>query len=412
MKKFVCGFFLLAFVSTWVATCAEAIQPKVNKEYDKAYMIIMQPPTIANFFTTALPTLYGYKGEFNYKKARKEAEQIINTLRLKGVNVITIEEILLKGRDPQKLKDFISENLVITKDKDLNLDLDTIKKEIIEANDLDTLLDLLLNGFSANLSKDEKSTSGIGGKISFEPLVDLFYMRDQMITTDKGIVLCNFESKQRKNEVALIKLALDNIGISPIYEVTDPGRLEGGDFFMNGDSIFIGIGPRTNEAGAKQLMDNNTFNAKTVVLVKDRLLNQAQMHLDTYFNMLDSKLVVLAEDRMSKNAPKTASVVDVYELEGGKYKKVEEDIDFYEYLNNNGFIIIPVSEEDSAQLATNFITIAPRTIVGPSGVSEKYKQALKKHDVSATWVDMKNIKKGYGAARCITRPIIRQAPRQ
>jgi arginine deiminase len=348
-----------------------------------------------------------FESSFNYKKAQEEAQNIVNILRLKGINVVTLKEMLLSPTKTKELKKFIHQNLQVTQSKDLSLNLDEIKNKIINTNSPPILVDFIFDGVSAKLYKNEESTSGTSGDISIDPLVDIFYMRDQMITTDKGIVLCNFESKQRIKEVSIIKFALKNIGITPIYEVKDEGRLEGGDFFMNGDTIFIGIGPRTNEEGAEQLMKNTVFTAKTIVLVKDRLLNQSQMHLDTYFNMLDSNLVVLAKDRMSKYAKNTASLVEVYHFNGKEYVKTKENLDFAKYLESNNYTIIPISQEDSKQLATNFITISPREIIGPDGVSKAYKEELKKHNVKAIWVDMKNIKKGYGAARCITQPIIR-----
>lgn len=88
--------------------------------------------------------------------------------------------------------------------------------------------------------------------------------------------------------------------------------MEGGDFIPLYNMVFIGTGLRTNQSAINQLLNINAFDDKLVIVVKDPWLQQEQMHLDTYFNVISNKVVVLAEQRI-KNTD-MIPIADVYEM--------------------------------------------------------------------------------------------------
>ncbi len=85
------------------------------------------------------------------------------------------------------------------------------------------------------------------------------------------------------------------------------------------------------------------------------------MHLDTYFNVISKNKVVLVENRLniaSEDNSKMRLFADVYHRNSnGSYVLVTENIDFVEFLKENGFQIIPVSLEDQLNYGVNFLTI-------------------------------------------------------
>ncbi|MDP8262436.1 MAG: arginine deiminase family protein [Candidatus Ancaeobacter aquaticus] len=424
--------FLLSLIA--VLMCSSSIvfssdiKPEVKAEWDRVETIVMQPPSIADFWISIFPKGNGYDTPFNYLAAKQEHLHYANILRAAGIKIYMVEDVLLEGTvdkdgnaiQGKKLNDLQNFAKKYLKIKCNELD-DSVKKELeiekdkaIKSLPPHVLIDLILQNPVITAEKDPNSISDFDAKYSLHPLLDLFYLRDQIITTPKGIVLGKFaRAEVRHDESEVVKFALNKLGIKPVYAVTGKGTLEGGDFFMADGIAFIGEGVRTNSEGIKQLMDNDVIGVRKVVVVKDHLLSPAQMHLDTYFNLPAPKVAVLSLERVKKVDggvdDSKASTVDVYELKNGSYIQTVKDRDFRDYLIHDlKYKIIPVSVKDQRALATNFLTIAPYTIVGPEGASQEFKDALKKEGVEATWVDMTNIKRGFGAARCVTQPIQRR----
>lgn len=408
---------------------SEDLVPSAKAEWDNAKVIIMQPPSIADFWISILPKANGYDTPFDYLAARQELLNYIEILNSSGITIYKIEEVLLdgtigengnpiQGAKLNKLQDFANKFLevrLINRIDELNNSdkekLELYKNKTIKSLPPEDLVKLILQNPILTVRKDPKSISGFYCEYALDPAIDLFYLRDQIVTTGKGIVIGKFAHRV-SNETKIVKFVLDKLGITPIYEITGSGTLEGGDFFMADDTVFIGESLRTNPEGIKQLMDNNVIGTNKVVVVKDNLLEPAQMHLDTYFNTPAPNLAVLSVERMRKKDggvdDSLASAVDVYELQNGKYVQTVKDRDFKEYLENDlQYKVIHVSIKDQRALATNFLTIAPYTIIGPEGASREFKDALKKEGITAIWVDMTNIVRGFGAARCTTQPICR-----
>lgn len=76
--------------------------------------------------------------------------------------------------------------------------------------------------------------------------MNLYFIRDQVITTAKGMVIGHFNAPQREVETKIVRFAYAKIGVNPVYAVTVTARLEGGDFIPAGDTALIGQGLRTN----------------------------------------------------------------------------------------------------------------------------------------------------------------------
>lgn len=100
--------------------------------------------------------------------------------------------------------------------------------------------------------------------------------------------------------------------------------------FQLGKMSFIGLGTSTNEEALNQLLENDVFGVNRVVAVKDSWKNQEQMHLDTYFNVINPNLAVLVDMRMSIDGeePELKIIVDVYYKVNGKYEKVSSNLAF------------------------------------------------------------------------------------
>lgn len=73
------------------------------------------------------------------------------------------------------------------------------------------LIDSIMIHPTVTLSPSFRDT-GLTSTYSFQPLANLIYMRDQQITTCKGIVLGRLRSEQRQLEVELMHFSFSKLG--------------------------------------------------------------------------------------------------------------------------------------------------------------------------------------------------------
>lgn len=117
---------------------------------------------------------------------------------------------------------------------------------------------------------------------------------------------------------------------------------------MSKDLAMMQIGIRSTIEGAKYLMDNDLLGTRYFGVVKDdKDRDQQRMHLDTIFNIIDEKNVILLDfddAALPKNARRD---IDIYEQKqpGGKYELIET-LDFEKYLVKSGYNIIKASNKD------------------------------------------------------------------
>ena len=76
---------------------AQVTDVGAKTEWDKARIIIMQPPSVANFWTSIFPVGNGYATPFSHLQARKELMGYAQVLRKSGAKIFLVEDVLLAG---------------------------------------------------------------------------------------------------------------------------------------------------------------------------------------------------------------------------------------------------------------------------------------------------------------------------
>lgn len=265
--------------------------------------------------------------------------------------------------------------------------------------------------FSKDFSNMEKPEV-IRYMVETPPMDALFYTRDQSITTPRGTIICKMTSYARKLEPDIVTLCYQYLGGNVFYRVNgNRSRIEGGDYFPFGTLSLIGEGERTNREAIRELMDADAFGHDTLVMVKDKVMNVYQMHLDTYFNIIDRNLTVMAKKKLeAQRGDAHFLAADVYVRAPGEasYRLEREGISFVEFLRQRGVRIIPIQESDMEMLATNFLCIAPRHIVAREGLSDEFINSMQENGVSVEWVKLDELAKGYGTVHCMTQVIGRE----
>lgn len=381
-------------------------------EWHKAGEILMHTPGPEAFDAVIHPAAGLYEDYFDAEKVANEHRDYIRRLKRKGIVVHTVRGIL-EHTDTDRLRTIASHVLTYDGSHLPNLDvarMEDYRREVLYKMSRTDLIRCILLRPTVTLYESDRNT-GMQGAYSYRPLMNLYFTRDQSINTPKGLIICQMNSEQRAPETEIITLCYERLRIYPILKITGEGRLEGGDYFPSGDVSFIGCGMRTNDEGIRQIMEADAFGHDTVVVVRDHKFWQKQMHLDTWFNLIDKDLCTMVASRLNarKGQPEFGTC-DIWKREsaGTPYRCVEKDKPFVDYLRENGFQIIPIGPEDEEHYANNFLTVAPRSIMAVAGQSRTLERHLSEAGVRVDWVPLENCIKGYGAAHCMTQVLQRR----
>lgn len=382
-------------------------------EWDKANAILMHTPGIELFDGVAHPTAGLFEHYFNVDSAAIEHQNFMDMLTKNGIKVYLVKDIL-QQMDIQVLRSLAEQVLTYDVTGLSQEDAEEVGKNyrqlILSQMSREDLIRCLLLQPTIRLRKTELNT-GYEATYEHNPLMNLYFTRDQSITTPRGQVICKMNSIQRAPETRIIRACYETLGITPIYEIEGDGRMEGGDYIPAGTVSFIGCGMRTNQEAIDQMLANNVFGHDTVIVPKQHCRWQLEMHLDTYFNIIDKNLCTMVARR--KDAPVGDPYyisADVYVRAHGEtnYRLAQEDVSFVELIRQRGFTIIPIEEEDELHYANNYLTIAPRHIMAVGGQSAAYQEALKAHGVTVEWIPLEQLICGYGAAHCMTQVMQRK----
>ena len=402
----------LLIMSLILAMTFTACQQQVSvtyprSEWDYAKTILMHTPGEELFDGVIHPYAGLFEYYFDVDAAAEEHRGYIEALEKNGIEVFTVRELL--GRVPiEKLRACAANTLTYDTSNMPNMSEEETAKYhqyvIGEMSRADLIRCMLLRPTVTLYGSD--INTGFEAVYTHSPLMNLYFTRDQSITTPRGHIISQMNSSQRADETQIIALCYEQLGVKPILTITGDGRLEGGDYLRGGDISYIGCGMRTNMEAIQQIMEADAFGHDTVAVVNDHKWWQMQMHLDTYFNIIDKDLCTLVESRYyAKESDPEWVTVDIYTRESGEkeYALTRKDVPFVEFLRERGFTIIPISQEDELHYANNFLTIAPRHIMAVGNQSQKLQSAFDEHGVKVEWIPLETLIKGYGAAHCMTQ---------
>lgn len=399
--------FFVSVVFSFVANAQNA--PSFpNAEWDRAKVILMHTPGEELFNGVIHPMAALFENYFDVDAAANEHRNYIKLLQNNGIKVYNVADILgemsvdtLRNLAEQTLVYDVSE----VESKDTAACGQAYKHKVLQQMKRKDLVRCIMMQPTVRLRSVDNNT-GVEADYLQHTLMNLYFTRDQSITTPCGHIICKMNSSQRAPETRIIRSCYNYLGVKPILEISGDGRLEGGDYIPAGTFSLIGCGMRTNMQAIKQIMNADAFGHDTVVVVRDHKLWQMQMHLDTYFNIMDRNLCTMVASRLyAKPGQPEYVTVDIYARQSGEkdYRLVSADQPFVTFLKKQGFSIIPINEKDEMHYANNYLTIAPRHIMMVGGQSEELARELKEHNVTVEWVPLENLIDGYGAAHCMTQ---------
>lgn len=409
MKRIILSLLLL--LSVYGFATAQQAEGYPRAEWDKATAILMHTPGQELFDGVIHPSAGLFENYFDVDKAASEHRGYIKALENNGIKVYTVEQLLSEA-PIEKLREQAMNVLKYDVSNIPNADLvenDNYRMKIINEMSRADLVRCILLQPTVTLYATDNNT-GVEAVYTHRPLMNLYFTRDQSVTTPRGHIICQMNSTQRAPETSIISICYEQLDVKPILNITGNGRLEGGDYIPAGNVSFIGCGMRTNIEAIKQIMDADAFGHDTIAVVNDHKWWQMQMHLDTYFNIIDKDLCTLVESRLyAKEGDPEWVTVDLYTRRPGEkeYTLAQKDVPFVQYLKDSGYTIIPIKLEDELHYANNYLAIAPRHIMAVAGQSEELQENFKRHGVKVEWIPLESLIDGYGAAHCMTQVLSR-----
>ena len=404
---------IIAFGSATAQAQEEEKMVYPQAEWSKAGDILMHMPGQELFNGVIHPSAGLFEDYFDVDKAADEHRGYIEMLEKNGIRVHTVTDILQEvGIDSLRA---LASNVLIydissIPDEDATA-MENYRQDVLQKMSRNDLIRCILLQPTVKLSRTDNNT-GYEAQYIQNPLMNLYFTRDQSITTPRGHIICSMNSSQRAPETHIIELCYNHLGLKPILRIEGDGRLEGGDYLPAGNVSFIGCGMRTNDEGIRQLLEADAFGHDTVVVVRDHKLWQMQMHLDTHFNIIDSNLCTMVRSRLEANpGDPEYGTCDIWARQPGtqQYSLWKQNQPFVEYVRSRGYKIIPIDEDDEMHYANNFLTIGPRHIMAVGGQSEALQQRFSDAGVNVEWIPLESLIDGYGAAHCMTQVLQRQA---
>jgi N-dimethylarginine dimethylaminohydrolase len=232
--------------------------------------------------------------------------------------------------------------------------------------------------------------SGLGPEVEVAPalegLVDAVYMHDPLVMTARGGIPLRMAKRAREREAGHAAEELARLGIPVLGPLEAPAYADGGDrFWIDDATVAIGLGYRTNRAGAGAL---------AALLAEDGVTVEAYdmphdlgpahvLHLQSFLSGVTPDLYVVYEPL----AP----------------------VRLLQDLHERAIEWIAVDGESYAAMGCNVLAVRPGVVIVCDG-APAVRRALERRGVEVHAYDGSELSlKGDGGPTCLTAPLLRAA---
>lgn len=231
-------------------------------------------------------------------------------------------------------------------------------------------------------------SSGRQGRCDFLPAaptlgIDSIYVRDSVIVSPRGLILCNMGKAARGGEPTVNGDALARLGIPIVGAIEGEGRIEGGDLVWFDDrTLAVGRTYRTNDAGIRQLKELVGSEVDIVVAPMPHYRGPGDVfHLMSVLSPIDHDLALVYSPLMP--------------------------IPLRGWLVDRGIGLVEVPDDEFDSMGCNVLALAPRCCVMLAG-NPRTRAALERAGVKVVEYEGTEISaKGQGGPTCLTRPLLR-----
>jgi N-dimethylarginine dimethylaminohydrolase len=214
-----------------------------------------------------------------------------------------------------------------------------------------------------------------------EDLVDAVYMHDPVMLTADGAVPLNMRKPIRSTEPDLMAAELERLEVPVLGRLPDGAWADGGDrFWLDDRTMAIGLGYRTNAAGAAAVAEITGIDVVTYDLPHDAGPDHV-LHLQSMISALASDLLVIYEPLMP--------------------------VRLLEDLRERGYDWIALAPDEYLAMGCNVLCVRPGVVVMVDGVPD-LRRRIEARGVEVHTYDGSELSlKGDGGPTCLTCPILR-----
>jgi N-dimethylarginine dimethylaminohydrolase len=216
---------------------------------------------------------------------------------------------------------------------------------------------------------------------ALEGQVDAVYMHDPLLLTARGGIPLRMRKPAREREPEHAREELERLGIPILGELPDGAYADGGDrFWVDDDLMAIGLGYRTNRAGAAAVAEVSGVAVETYDMPHD--LGPAHvLHLQSFISAVTGELCVVFEPL----AP----------------------VRLLEDLRERGWRRLAIDRDSYDAMGCNILAVRPGVVVMVDRVPA-VRRALEREGVEVHVYEGSELSlKGDGGPTCLTAPLLR-----
>ena len=215
---------------------------------------------------------------------------------------------------------------------------------------------------------------------------DAVYCHDASLPAPRGTILMRMGKESRRGEPAAHARIYEAHGIPVIGAIEAPGLAEGGDLvWLDERTLLAGEGYRTNAAGIAQLRDLLAGDGVEVIAAPLPYGDGPDccLHLMSLLSALDRRTMV----------------ADLRFLAVPTFRLLQE----------RGFELIPIVEEERGTMAANVLALGERTLLAIAA-NRKTNDRLREAGFEVLTYEGSEISQnGSGGPTCLSRPLVREA---
>ncbi len=212
--------------------------------------------------------------------------------------------------------------------------------------------------------------------------LDSIYVRDAAIATERGFILANMGKDLRRSEPESLGEYFLRSGVPVLGSIRDPGTLEGGDVVrLDGETIAVGHGYRTNAEGIRQLRELvSPFIPETVEVPLPHWDGPGDvLHLMSLLSPVDTRKFLVH----SRLLP----------------------VPFLKFLLERGFELLELPDPEFPTMGCNVLALKPGRCLALSG-NPRTRDVLAQEGIEVLTYDGREISaKGAGGPTCLTLPV-------
>ncbi len=365
-----------------------------------------------------------FLGHMDVMAARHEISAFYKTLESHGVSVIMMKEALANilmnsGQGALSMSDTMS--ALSQKAKTLtSLNLEVPSPDLgLVLGKAETLIQMDAELYGGGKKGMQKALLLVKA-LCIDPKLphgNLLYARDQSSVVLGHRVVSAMMYPARQSEVPIFESIYHNIlPMHPVISIPEGETFEGGSLYVNGNKMFIDVGPRTSMGAAKWIISTLASSGKypgmEYVIVKEEgkpptfEQEQESMHLDMFsmpIGLGDKKQMVLCPSESDRRHVYLASAD-----ESGIMRIHRTGKTFTEYLSGEGYDLIRVTKEEQRAFACNILALDGTTVVSALPFEAPISEALRDRGKNVINLDFSATTEGTGGPHCLTMQLLRK----